>query len=454
MRAARWLLLATACSPVATETSAPDDAQDAAPSTADAPLDSAGSPLPEPPIIESMATCDHEGVRSVVVPAHDGDDAPRLRLHYRVSPAESPNAPTVVVIPGGPGQAIMHESPTRPFALGAVPYPAVSLLSLDVRGSGCNVYSDDAGPPEQVYSIDRAASDVASIVAAEGLTDYVLYGASFGTAVATAAAHELERRGLPAPKRLVLEGALGRAFPSFDAYFDAFEAEWRRVVPMLGPAWQTAFATEPWPELLFWTREQWGAFASAQLILGDYPGEGHLLDYWLDGLSAEDDAAQAYVAAFMHSVPDFRATAPITATERLFRTVACQELWGGWLPGRELRAGELHAVGEDLCASGLERPWDASRYPSQVPVVIFHGPYDPTTDTEQATAAYDAHAGASRAFVTVPDAAHAPLTLGLAARGCAPAVWAALVSAEPDLGALLEETLSTCTTDAVSVTWE
>jgi surfactin synthase thioesterase subunit len=53
---------------------------------------------------------------------------------------------------------------------------------------------------------------VLAIVEELRLDDYMLYGISYGTLLATLVASRAEERGLPLPKAIVLEGVLGMAF--------------------------------------------------------------------------------------------------------------------------------------------------------------------------------------------------------------------------------------------------
>jgi pimeloyl-ACP methyl ester carboxylesterase len=387
-------------------------------------------------VIRSIVPCGVSGIRDVEVPVSLDANARRLQLHYRVFPGRQPGAPTVVVLPGGPGDPIMQKSPSDVFALGAVP-DDYTVIYVDPRGVGCNTFPPLEQPDETVFTTENLARDAVAIIEKEGLDDFFLYGASYGSAHATVTAAFLAAGGLPRPRRIVLEGALGRAAPSFDAYFAAYQAEWKRVLPLLDPWWRDGFKYEPWSPLLHWSRDQWGMFVSAQLILGDFPGHGPILDYWLDGLSRNDPAAQSYVGGFMAGVGQGEASP-------LFRTIACRELFGGWRSGREIRNGELHAVGDDICAGTSFRaahPYDSKAWSVGAPVTYFHGPFDPTTTTAHAEYHRDGHEDVHRQFVTVPDASHAPLTLGLAARGCAANVWRALESDD----AALKSALATCT---------
>jgi hypothetical protein len=185
---------------------------------------------------------------------------------------------------------------------------------------------------------------------------------------------------------------------------------------------------------LHWSRDQWGSFIAAQLILGEFPGRGPILGYWLKGLVSKDPTTVAYVSAFMAAVGK-------NDVGPLFRAITCHELSSSWLYSRQILNGNLIATGGDVCdGSGLAEPYDSAHWQPTVPITYFHEPFDPTTTTEQARYHLDNHTVA-RQFVTVPGASHASLTLGLAGRGCAPAVWHALSRAADELGTAL----ATCT---------
>jgi pimeloyl-ACP methyl ester carboxylesterase len=388
---------------------------------------------PDAPIA-STVPCELEGVRTIEVPAVYGrSGSSRLAYRYRVFPSERAGAPTVVVVPGGPGGDIMRHSPSDPLALGAIPRSHFNVIYTDARGSGCNSYPELPEAAADVFRTEHLARDLLALVRHEGLDDYMLYGASYGSAQITVAAALAEQEGSGVPRRLVLEGPLGRAFDSFDAYAAAFGGEWERVEPLLPAEWTAALTHEPWPESLHWTREQWGSFVWAQLILGDLPGQGPILGFWLSGLSRRDPAAERFVATFMEGVG-------YGEPGTLFRTIACRELWGGWQTAHEIRDGALRAIGDDLC-TGIARdaPYDAAAWQSSVPITYFHGAHDPTTTTAQAEYLFATRERAAQQLVVVPDASHASMTLGLAGRGCAAAVWRALDEDPGRLGEVLRD---------------
>ncbi|MBK6698267.1 MAG: alpha/beta fold hydrolase [Myxococcales bacterium] len=417
---------------------APEAAAPRLPSSSDTDASTTPPDAQRATLVESGTPCALTGVHSVDVPAvHASAHATLLRHRYRLFAAAQPSGTTVVVVPGGPGGHIMGKSPGDDYALGAIPNDAFDVIYTDARGSGCNSYPALVEAREDVYSIEEVARDVAAVVRAQKLTDYILYGASFGTTAATVAATILEHDGGPPPKAVVLEGTMGRAFDSFDSYFAAFQNEWTRVKSLVSPAWRTEFEKEPWSPALYWSREQWGLFVSQQLIIGDIPGSGHSLNYWLAGLSAKSSRAQSYVGNFM------AAAASGAPAGELFATIACRELWGSWRVAREIRDGKLEAPGPDICGGAPKAaPYDSAKYALNATLVYFQGPFDPTTTMAQAEYHFESQSAArARHLVRVPAAAHAPLTLGLKGRGCAKALWSALDKAPQSLAQLL----ATCT---------
>ncbi|MBI5514018.1 MAG: hypothetical protein HY909_09645 [Deltaproteobacteria bacterium] len=393
---------------------------------------------------EAVAPCALSGVRTVVVPAVYGAVGPRLRLAYRVFEPTTPARATVVVLPGGPGQALMEQAPSDPDSLGAVPTSGVRVVYLDTRGSGCNRYRESDGDPAALYRAEWAARDVLSVVRAEGWRDYTLYGASFGTVTATVAAALAGEMAVAPPRAVVLEGVVGRGRGGFDAYFAPYAAEWERVRPGLPPPWPAELGREPFPDPSGYDRDQWGAFVFAQLILGEVPPQGHILGYYLRGLTARTPGVVAYVSRFMAG-----ARAPVVSP--MFRAIACRELFGGWRSGRRIERGALVATGDDVCASlppSHARPYDSAAFVIPSRTYYFLGAHDPATPLAEGRYHFD-HQRAPRELVTVPDASHGPLTYGLRGHGCASAVWEAILA-----GSSVAPPLRSCAPGSAGVTAE
>src|SRR5688572_16628226 len=126
---------------------------------------------------------------------------------FRFKAPSIPSMPVLVYLPGGPGVTSTEDAPLMlPLGWG--------YLLTDPRGAGCNTIA--ALPsPEMMSSFFRTveiAHDVVAAIKETKLTNYVIVGNSFGTALGTHLAFELEKQKVTAPRGVVLEGVLGRAF--------------------------------------------------------------------------------------------------------------------------------------------------------------------------------------------------------------------------------------------------
>lgn len=369
--------------------------------------------------------CAGAQIRAIDAPVrYDRTESRTFDYKYRYIPAraDSLTAATVIVLPGGPGQAGIPNAEGL-FPLGAIP-PQYNRVYTDPRGAGCNAVVAEID--STALRTDFLARDVIGIIHTLGLRNYVIYGASYGTVLATTVAHLIERDSLPKPTAVVLEGVVGRAFPSFASYMQQFTAEWDRVRRGLPGSWPERLAAAQLP--MGYSAEAWGGFAFATIILGDFPDapiSGSYLHYLLGvldrnaeakvrgaPLTAGDSGAMRYIDSRMQ----------VFGSGVLFRAIGCAELWGEWRTGRVLRAGRLEAYGPNVCPpGGKSRAYDAATLPVTVPIYYFQGPHDPASGLAGARYHFDVQTRAPRTFVLVDSASHAPLTGGL--KSCAPAIW-------------------------------
>lgn len=118
------------------------------------------------------------------------------------------NAPTVIAIPGGPGQGLIGslnmvtQSDHIPKNYG--------VILVDPRGFGKNNYGTD--PQAKFYSSELIAKDLLSVIKTENLVNYFIHGQSYGTITATILGHFLEASDLPLPQAIVLSGVANEAF--------------------------------------------------------------------------------------------------------------------------------------------------------------------------------------------------------------------------------------------------
>lgn len=395
------------------------------------------------------AICSRATVDSVRAPLRHGQPgSPTFTYRYQFIPAVDPSSstPTVVILPGGPGQAAIGNAETT-LSLGALP-PTLHRIYTDPRGTGCNAYEPLADTAS--LTTESLARDVIAVIKARQLNNYILYGASYGTVLATTTAALIEREGVTPPTAVVLEGVVGRAFPNFEAYMAAFVTEWNRVKPTLPNGWGERLSRDTLP--FGYTAAHWGSLIAATLILGDLamsPYEGPLLEYSLKAvdryqqlkrdnalsqMTRGDSAAMGYVELRMGIRGGFAPSMTTQSRAELFLSIGCKELWGNWQSGRALVHGELVATGANICAAPKSNAFDSRAWQIRAPIYYFQGPFDPTSTLDGARYHYDNQVNARRTFVLVEGASHAPLTGGL--RRCAPQIWRAIVDHAPMASAL------------------
>lgn len=336
----------------------------------------------------------------------------------------NPLSPTVVILPGGPGQTSIY-APSTQWPMGAVP-ANYNKVYIDPRSLGCN-YAIESKVLVPFLKTEFVVNDVFLTIKSLNLKNYMIYGTSYGTVVATQLVKKIEAEKFEMPTALVLEGAVGKKFDSFDAYFYFFQYEWDRLQNQLPPRWKTYFQTGK-NEAAF-TKSQWASLIIADLIVGEIPEapvKGPIL-FWHLGI------LERY---FAHkSTPSDQAQLPVLLSKLqdaqfpnlFFRAIGCGELWTDWYYGRSLENGRLVRSGKNVC-EGLDykTAYDAAKFliPASIPIYYFHGANDPATPMYTALYHFGVQKKTSRQLVTVPGASHAPLTGTL--RPCADEIWAGM----------------------------
>lgn len=323
--------------------------------------------------------------------------------------------PTFIIIPGGPGQTTMgHIKP------GQLLPAEFNVIYTDPRGAG---YNSGVNPslPGEFYRGEFVARDILTAIKALRLKNYVIYGASFGTLASTILGSVAETESQYAPKALILEGTIGHSFLGFNNYFRPYSLEWQRVKAALEPTVASSFIGPSMP--LGFSNEQWGAFVDPNLLIGDWPGKGHVLRSYLTPSNLTDSPATR--TAWANILSHY----PVSIEyEPLRRTIVCQEITlGQFRIGQSIQNGELVATGPNICAGISKRlPYDSKKWLVKAPIYYFSGQFDPATPIEQAQYHFINQIRSRRSFVLVKDASHSALTRSLGAIGCAPGIWRAI----------------------------
>lgn len=347
--------------------------------------------------------------------------------HFKLSKAEA-GKPTIVVIPGGPGETSIGTSFSVP--------PGYGILYTDPRGVGCNL--DVAGEDlnslsDDFYTTQNIAEDILAAVRASGLDRYVLYGGSYGTMVATVAAGLAERGTGPRPEAVILSGVIGAAFQKggiFQGYLDTWEV------------WLTKLSANARDEFargspFGFSNLDWGRAVSAMMIFGKTPSANAL-----SLLEAVSPSAPPRVAGILKGfVQNFSARKALPGAERLYRAIACHEISesiSGSAADTDfiLENGKLIPVVGHICDGlKLDRPYDSGDWQTSAPIYYFEGTLDPSTPMSQARDHFEKHHSTAQTFVKVLDGGHMALTAALS--DCKPAILLSIGSGGSDLNSAL-----------------
>jgi pimeloyl-ACP methyl ester carboxylesterase len=370
---------------------------------------------PAAPAAASVCATAPAGVTTIERPMFpERADSPTFGYSFKVFPGTDPDAPTVIHLPGGPGQPSIAAERQPGF----VP-EEYTLILTDPRGVGCNAPASAEHYPDDFYQTIHSAGDVLAIVEHLQLDDYILYGISYGTVLATVTGSVAEAEGKQPPRALVLEGIVGRAFEDGEVE-ESYQLEWRDIRDRLPEGIRAQLMTEPLP--LGLSAEEWGAGITTMLSLGMAQFEGTVAEVLLYNLAPE--ATEEQRAALREAVLGLGESLVDVFGQRLHDVIACHEITETNFRAFKLESGELVRT-EAYCTSDpVDRPYFASDWLVTAPIYYFNGTNDPNTPIWQAQAHYEAQTMAERHFVAISGAGHNPMGLNLI--DCKPDVWAAI----------------------------
>jgi pimeloyl-ACP methyl ester carboxylesterase len=333
----------------------------------------------------------------------DKSKSPMFQYLYRRT-MPSPGQPTVIFLPGGPGQTSITN--------GLDTLKKYNVIYTDPRGVGCNQnefesWSDD------FYDSRYLASDILSIIENEKLIDYVIYGQSYGTLLATIIASKIEQtHTIPRPQLLFLEGIMGRASQG-DEWEIEYSKQWNNLKTRLPLDIQQKINADAWPIKL--TPEGLGEGISGFLSLGK-----GMIDALLIGLFTTQNPTELEGIAklFQHKPSEIP-----PSFLKLHRNISCREFSNSQSrpnEPRQLLHGQLIAGKKTYCDGiAYSRQFDAGKWPTTVPLYYFVGENDPNTPVWQAEYHFNHQPLSPKNLIVVQDGAgHAPLTVNLSMDGC------------------------------------
>jgi pimeloyl-ACP methyl ester carboxylesterase len=321
--------------------------------------------------------CDFAGVRSISLPwYHDQKNSNKFVYKYRVYRKPEFNKPTVVFIPGGPGQVSINNL----IATDKLIPIDWGLILTDPRGVGCNDDKNILYPPV-FFKTEYIATDIlgAIIDSQIPISSIILYGASYGTVVATEIADIAARQGLESFKQIILEGTLGRSFIQKE-YASEYETQWELYFSSLSEETKTALKninTIITPSLL----NSWSDFLQEYLLVGGFQNKGHILDYPIS-LLLSANGKEELVSQYLNST--IQSSTTLSNSDQLWANIWCGELnseGDTWEPIFDTKASRLKVIQKQdnfRCHEVKQNSvYNASLKVIRENIIYFHGEADP-----------------------------------------------------------------------------
>lgn len=381
--------------------------------------------------------CALPSVRRVTVPVYpDRTQSATFSYAYQYYPPKRRGAPTIVVIPGGPGVGLIENWSESGLADFGLPRDA-GLIFLDPRTVGCN-YGDERKFPDDALTSEYLALDLLAALAQEKISSFILYGHSYGSVLATVAAGLAERQARPA-LAVVLTGVIGHAVKGWQtSVYGGLVQEWDRLFPQLPSNVRRLFKSGKPP--LGWSEETWSDVIENGLYLARVYRHGRLIHPLAEGLRlslSQEDKARQLLSEFLADAKTSKDGAAKWG-QRLFEVIDCAELTDSE-PTQTLRKGELVMTGDE-CAKRpkLIRPYDCRNYQTSSPVFYFAGTSEAVTFYSQALDHFQEYQKSERFFVSIKGGGHN--RLGLYFPDCKESLWRAMEKG----GTGLQEALHRC----------
>ncbi len=310
----------------------------------------------------------------------------------------------MIFLPGGPGQSSITSSDPRID-------PSYGFIQTDPRGVGCN------NKPEvslNSISSETLALDVIALIEFLKLDNYILYGISYGTSLATRVAFETEKKGIPAPKALVLEGVLSRSFRAHEAELN-YATAWEKAKLSLPADLVQLISQDPSP--LGASPRQWALWLKGMLSIGKFPDSPLSIQSMLGllkGTAVERDLLKGMIT---------NNQGPAEDEFRVYKQIVCREFYEhDYWP--TFSNGEIKAdfASEDSC-HGLKRtnPFDVKTFPFRGTIYYFSGQLDPATPPGLAKYHFDNQPEAKKYLIQVIEGGHNSLKVNL--NDCSDKIW-------------------------------
>ncbi len=330
---------------------------------------------------------------------------------YRYLRSKNSTAPVIIFLPGGPGQSsISLDDPRHNDSHG--------FIQTDPRGVKCNRFFGKI--PDSAINTQTLSLDIIEIIKELNLKNYILYGVSYGTVLATKVAFEIEQLNIAAPKAIVLEGVVGKAESHLQIEKN-YSRRWEEVKKHLNSTSLNILSNVKLPFGIDSTR--WALFIKSLLNFGKTPNNDISLKSLLNLLSSSKEQQD-----ILKKLVKDLSQGPNEDEYRLYKLIACSEIYDKDF-ATILENGYLvrDFSKDDNCADvPFSQPVDVANWPIRSKIYYFSGTKDVATPIKWARYHFNKQIiSLKRIFITVKDGGHNPLKVNLS--DCKSNIWGSIL---------------------------
>jgi len=365
-------------------------------------------------VVEVDKDCSSAYIKSIQVPNDHFSPGSSLSVTYRYEKIEALGATTTIVyLPGGPGDHSIAKGELSESI------EAFNRIFIDPRSVGCNYQGK--GSFKGKLNTRQHAMDVFSVIKAEQLNDYIIYGVSYGTVVATILTELIEQSSFQPPKAVVLEGILGSAFRGSNQ--QTFNLVWNQIVDS-NPVVSEFMSG---PHLKHNPSEDWEIFIKTALYYDKILVENVITAYAHKNFGPElYDWAKGVFEVVIEDSTEVR------GENNMFQQVGCSEIFHQeksfpirWQDARWV--DDLHQVEASPCLENgisTNNPFDSRQHQIRAPLYYIQGSADPATPASTARYHFNnQHSSQMKTWLLVDEGGHVPTATETQLKECASQLW-------------------------------
>lgn len=216
--------------------------------------------------------------------------------------------------------------------------------------------------------------DIVEVIVKENIKNYIIYGESYGTLLGTILVSQINKKTMPQPKALVLEGTLAKAYSkgSEDEY--SFAYYWQKLLEIV----RSLRSGSDLPEDIDSIVEEVSGSNQMQKS-AEYAKDAELINYIETALTCKEISPEA-----------------------IFKYLNF-DLINGRVVIKE------NSLFPDMCLGYTDKKlYSSKNYPFDIPTIYIQGDLDPQAEIKGAKEHYKNNKSTKKVFIEVKEGGHAP----------------------------------------------